>query len=37
MMVFLQREIHEILKWMQGNSSQEGIVINPPRENKPKN
>lgn len=27
---------HEILKWMQGSSSREGIVISPPREKKPK-
>lgn len=27
---------HEILKWMQGSSSREGIVINPPKEKKPK-
>lgn len=27
---------HEILKWMQGSSTREGIVINPPKEKKPK-
>ncbi|WP_129723509.1 DEAD/DEAH box helicase [Xylanivirga thermophila] len=27
---------HEILKWMHGSSTREGIVINPPKEKKPK-